>query len=106
MEIDHGDEPDLTMLGRRGAREVLVSAQTALELARRVHSDYYGANELVANEPLTVSELGNNWIVRGAKRAGRFESGHVPDGPLVMKISKTDAQILSYRFEIEFGCGR
>lgn len=99
MLSDDEDEPDMIMRSR--SRGELISADTAVDLARRVHSDYYGVEDLNANEPLTVSEKGNFWIVRGSKKMIPFEAGRVPAGPFVMKISKFDARILSYVEEMK-----
>jgi len=96
------EEPDLTMISRRGSGEKLMTAETALEIARRVHARTYGAVDLSANEPLKIAQSGNNWIVRGSKRVPPLEAGQTLDGPLAMTISQFDGQILSYRFELRF----
>jgi len=97
-----GDEPDYTMLSRRWNGVKLITAEIAIELARRVHASEYGADDLAANEPLSVTESGNAWLVSGSKAGPQLTRGQpidvsrIDDFPFGMKISKFDGQILSY----------
>jgi len=99
---ESSDEPDLTMISRRGSGVKLITAETALEIARRVHSGAYAATEFAANEPLSITQSGRNWLVRGPKRVPPVEANQTLDGPLAMKISQFDGQIRSYLFELRF----
>jgi hypothetical protein len=101
MQMTDKDGPDYTMLSRRWSGETLVTIETALELARSVHRSVYGADDLSANEPLTAKEDEDNWVVQGSKKLQELKAGEPLDGPMVMKISKYDAQILSYMFGIK-----
>jgi hypothetical protein len=101
MKTKNQEGPDYTMLSRRWSGETLITTETALELARSVHRNLYGADDLSANEPLTATEDGDNWIVRGSKKMKELRANEPLDGPMIMKISKYDAQILSYMFGIK-----
>lgn len=99
--IDESDnEPDISMISLRGGGTRLITAETALEMARRIHTSTYGADDLAANEPLTITSRGDNWLVRGSKRAPPFPANPVPDGPFTIKISQFDGRILSYLFDL------
>ena len=90
------------MLSRRWNGVELITQETALYLARRVHADTYGATDLAANEPLEIVEDGRVWVVTGAKPGPRItvdqplDVSRIEDFPFAMKISKFDGQILSY----------
>ncbi len=90
------------MLSRRWSGVELITAEIALEIARRVHAHTYGAADLAANEPLIITEEGHNWVVAGAKPGPRIvpdqplDLSRVEDFPFGMKISKFDGRILSY----------
>ncbi len=105
MKATNQQVPDYTMLSRRWGGEFLVNMGTALELARSVHRNLHGADDLSENEPLTATEDGDNWIVRGSKQIKELRPNEPLDGPMIMKISKYDAQILSYMFGIKSGAG-
>ena len=106
MENNSDDRPDYTMLSRRWRGDTLITSDIALEIARRVHVNVYGQEDLSANEPLSATETGNNWIVRGSKPIRPVRPDQPLDGPLVMKISKFDGQILTYMFAISFESNR
>jgi hypothetical protein len=76
--------------------EVTLSREIAVEIARLVHKSAEGPESLDANEPLTVLEDDDSWIVNGTE-SGKFDRT-IPGlvGPFRMQISKFDAQILSY----------
>ncbi len=58
---------DVSMIGFTALRVQLVSATTALALIKMVITDYYGENELAAQEPLKVEDGGNVWNVSGSR---------------------------------------
>jgi len=103
MNSTNEDDPDYTMMSRRWSGEILITSDTAIEIARRVHLNHYGQADLSANEPLSVSEKGSHWLVIGAKKIKEIRPNETLDGPLVMKISKFDGQILSYFFALASG---
>lgn len=88
--------PDFSMSSRRMNGVKLVSRETALQIARLIHSSVEGAKSLAENEPLSVAESVDEWVVSGS-RSGSY-NGTIPGliGPLMMRISQYDAQILSY----------
>jgi hypothetical protein len=55
-----------------------------------VIADYYGADELAAQEPLEVEDGGNVWKVTGSRIRKRYDSG-----PIEACVSKLDAAIVS-----------
>ena len=69
-------------------------------------NDELGAIELERNEPLTAEEDGDTWIVTGSE-SDEFNAQHPPasgwTGPLQMRISQFDGQILSYVFTFDWG---
>ena len=82
-------------------RESLISANTAMEIARLVTLDRFGQKEVDRNMPMTVRADEDTWIISGASANGVNEN-NPPDpswpGPLRMVISSLDGQILSYTF--------
>jgi hypothetical protein len=89
-------QPDFSMLSRRWNGVTLISGEIAVDIARLVHKSAEGLESLDANEPLAVLEDNDSWIVSGAE-SEKFDKT-VPGlvGPLRIRISKFDAQILSY----------
>jgi hypothetical protein len=91
---------DYTMLSRRWSGVKLITAEIAVEFVRLVHRQTYGQSDLEANEPLNVSLDNDAWLVLGSKHVP-YSSGAVAlDGPLEMRISQYDGQILSYLFRV------
>ena len=89
------------MLSRRWSGEILITEEIAVELARNVHRNLYGADDLLSNEPLTVTEDGDEWVVQGSKELKPLRADEILEGPMIMRISKYDAQIMSYMFAIK-----
>jgi hypothetical protein len=89
-------QPDFSIVSRRLNGVKLVTQEIALQLARLVHGFVEGAESLAANEPLLITEAGDDWVITGS-RTGSYD-GTLPGlvGPLSMRISQYDAQILSY----------
>ena len=79
----------------------LISENIALQLARLVTAERYGQIEVDRNEPLHATSDGDAWLVRGSQSED-FNAEHPPrpdwHGPLRMRISQFDAQILDYAF--------
>lgn len=94
---------------RRASGVKLISAQTAIELARQVVHDELGPTEVERNEPLNAVEDGDAWVVVGNELV-EFNTEHPPVsgwiGPLWMRISQFDGQILSYVFTFDWGKAR
>ena len=95
------DRQDYTMLSRRWSGEILITEEIAVELARNVHRNLYGVDDLSANEPLTVTGDGDEWIVQGSEKLKTLHADENLEGPMIMRISKYDAQIMSYMFVIK-----
>jgi len=92
------ETPDYTMLSRRWSGQTLISVDIAIQLARLVHEEQYGQSALREEEPLSVEEDGDCWVVKGAKALKYDVTTPKLDGPMEMRISKFDGQILSYAF--------
>jgi len=69
--------------------------------------DEYGQDELDRNEPLSVQEDGDSWVVEGAPGKqhtlgpDRFKGA----GPIYARIAQFDGQILDYQFLIDYDAG-
>ena len=89
------EDADYTMLSRRWNGVELITQETALYLARRVHADTYGATDLAANEPLEIVEDGRVWVVTGAKPGPRItvdqplDVSRIEDFPFAMQKSRS-----------------
>ncbi len=87
-------------LGRK-----LISADTAIQIARLVTRERYGQMEVDRNEPLKVVAAGDTWDDTGSQNES-FDAEHPRDpawgGPLRMQISQFDGQIVEYDFAIEW----
>ena len=80
----------------------LISASTAVEIARLVTLDRHGQSEVDRNTPFSVTASGDTWVVTGTHSEGPPDSQPLlPDwiGPLRMKISSFDGRIFEYRFD-------
>jgi hypothetical protein len=81
----------------------LISAKTAQEIVRMIVRDEYGQAELDRNEPLSIYDEGETWLVSGS-----FPKAADPSdpqwaswaGPIAVRISKFDAQIRDYSHTI------
>jgi len=96
MSASIPDQPDYSMLSRRWSGSKLVTSQIALEIARLVHTQAEGENDLANNAPLAAAAEGDTWIVTGSKVVRHDSSMEKLDGSLRMVISQFDAQIVSY----------
>jgi len=83
----------------------LISAETAKEIARLVTRDRYGQIEVDRNEPLNVAAAGDTWAVTGSQNE-EFDVRHPRDpgwaGPVRMRVSQSDGQILEYDFAVDW----
>ena len=106
MVADTSAHESASMWMRRASGVKLISASTAIELARRVVNDEFGAIEVARNEPMTAVEDGDTWVVVGSESA-EFNAEHPPasgwTGPLHMRVSQFDGQILGYVFTFDWG---
>lgn len=79
----------------------LISQKTAIEIARLVTLDRFGEPEVERNLPFVAVEQGDVWVVTGTNNK-EFNEKNPPfpawRGPLLMKISQYDGQILSFTF--------
>jgi hypothetical protein len=82
-------ERDVSMIVFTAAGEQLISSATALALIKMVIADYYGADELAAQEPLKVDDGGNVWKVTGSRARKRYDRG-----PVEASVSKLDGAIV------------
>ncbi len=85
------DKPDrhVSMIGFTGLGVQLVSAPTALSLIKMVIADYYGPEELAAQEPMKVDDGGAAWKVTGSRVRELYGRGAIE-----ADVSKLDAAIL------------
>lgn len=106
MATGTSDQESASMWMRRATGVKLISASTAIEIARRVINDEFGEIEVARNEPLTAVEDGDTWVVVGSESA-EFNAEHPPTpswaGPLHMRVSQFDGQILGYVFTFDWG---
>lgn len=90
--------PSMWLRHANGVR--LISAPTAVEIVRMIVKDEYGQADLERNEPLSVRDDGEAWVVLGSGP----KPSNPPDpqwaGPLEVRISKFDGQILDYFYTI------
>lgn len=86
-------ERDVSMIVFTAAGVQLVSSATALALIRMVIADYYGPEELAAQEPLKVNDGGSVWKVTGSRVPKQYDRG-----PIEASVSKLDAAIVSLTF--------
>jgi hypothetical protein len=84
------------MLSRRWSGTKLITSQIALEIARLVHKEGSAEADLELDEPLSVTEDGDAWIISGARSINYDPGSPVANGSLRMRISQFDGQILSY----------
>jgi hypothetical protein len=106
MAAGTSDQESASMWMRRVGGVKLISASKAIELARRVVNDEFGAIEVARNEPLIAVEDGDTWVVIGSE-SPEFNVAHPPTpnwaGPVHMRVSQFDGQILGYVFTFDWG---
>ena len=80
---------------------LLISAKTAEEIVRMIVRDEFGETALVQNEPLSVRDDRETWLVCGSPLK-RDPSPPQPTwaGPVQVRISKLDGQIVDYVYTI------
>lgn len=88
---------DLSMYLYRTTQQRLVSRETALEFAKMLLADRFGAEEVQLQAPLTIHEENDTWIIRGSRepdwRDGR-PIGILRHGKAEVVISQFDGRIL------------
>ena len=76
-----------------------------MDIARLVVKDQFGQLEIDRNEPLKFVTDGDAWLITGSN-SQEFNAKNQPDppwsGPLRMRISRFDGQILSYVFDLDW----
>ena len=77
----------------------LITSDTAIEIVRRVVRDRYGQEEVDRDEPLTVKDDSDTWLVRGTISPSVAGSRQAWMGPIHGRIAKFDGQILGFIFE-------
>jgi hypothetical protein len=77
----------------------LITSDTAIEIIRRVVCDRFGQDEVNRNEPLTVKDDGDTWLVRGTVSPSATGSRKAWMGPIRGRVAKFDGQILGFIFE-------
>jgi hypothetical protein len=79
----------------RANKVEFITSETAIEIVRRVIRDRYGQDEVNRNEPLTVQDDGDTWLVGGTTSSS---AGSKPAwmGPIKARLAKFDGQILGF----------
>ncbi len=98
---------DLTpsMWLRRANGANLISAKSAEAIVRMILADEAGQAEVERNEPLSVRDEGEAWLVSGSPPdPARAPDPKTPNwaGPVQARIAKFDGRILDYSFTIIF----
>jgi NTF2 fold immunity protein of polymorphic toxin system component len=96
MSNDASRTSDYSMLSRRWNGDKLISSEIAVEIARLVRKKQLGQAAQQRDEPLSAQDDGDTWVVVGANPENHDPANLALDGPLRMRISKFDGQILSY----------
>ena len=93
---------DLTMYLYKTLGETLVSRETATEFARLLIKDRFGVDELLRQEPLTVADHEQTWLITGSGTSlygDGLPEGTLRRGRAVVEISKADGQIFQFAVE-------
>ncbi len=80
----------------------LVARETALEVAKLLLRDNYGQAELDSQLPLTITDGGDCWMIRGCKRRNMraaTPANDVREADFVITITKSDCRVLKLAFE-------
>jgi NTF2 fold immunity protein len=98
--IDHdGSGVDLSMYLYGVLQQKLVTRDTALAFACALLKDKFGAEELALQEPITISEDGDTWVVSGSRQPNWDDgrpSGAMRRGKAEVVISQFDGRILKF----------
>ncbi len=104
MTTSDSDQSASSMWLHRSLGTKLISADIAEEIARLVTRGRYGQMEVDRNEPLNVVGAGDAWVITGSQNED-FDAQHPREpawgGPVRMKISQFDGQILEYDFAVD-----
>lgn len=84
--------------------EIVPRPEIALEIAKAVTKGQYGQEEVAKQEPFSVTEEADRWVVKGTRvpiRKRPNEDGSVtigPDqhGPVTVEISKRTGEVLFF----------
>ena len=97
-EVDARYHPEGMWLWRANKIDFITS-ETAVEIVRRVVCNRYGQDEVNRNEPLTVKDDGDTWLVRGTAAPSAAGSATPWKGPIKARLAKFDGQILGFIYE-------
>ena len=79
-------------------REPLITEELALEIAKLVFIEEFGREEFELQQPLTVQDEGDTWVVEGSREydenAPRMHY-QLLDGKVLIEISKENGAILA-----------
>ena len=95
MEIRKRDAAVLSLDGQ-SPPELLGAAATAQHIAAVLADSAGDPDEAVRQQPFTVTDRGETWIVRGSGNADRAVEG---PGPFYLEVQKRDARVLDMHFE-------
>ena len=97
MSGHDGEGVDLSMYLYRTLQERLVTRGTALEFAKLLISDRFGAEEVNQQSPFAIHDEGDAWVIQGSGRPnwndGR-DPGALRHGKIEIAISQFDGRIL------------
>ena len=80
----------------RANKVEFITSETAIEIVRRVIRDRNGQDEVDRNEPLTVQDDCDTWLVCGTATSSATSSAPAWMGPIKARIAKFDGQILGF----------
>lgn len=95
MYSKHPPHPSIKLFAASGRD--LISREIALALSRMLISKSYGKDQLQVQEPLTVSDSGEKWIVVGSKAYDEpLTDGTLNEGPIEIEILKSDCRVIKF----------
>ena len=100
MNAGGENEVHVSMLTYRGFGQKLISQTTAVELARMILNDVFGASELKRQLPLSAKDADGYWIVSGSPPKPTGIASNITEeyGPLELQVSQYDSCILKLTF--------
>ena len=84
------------MLLQGFAHPDLISREIALVLAEMVFKRVYGEDDFKMQQPLTISDDDDRWMIVGNRRSEEpsTQTGNLLDGPVEMIVLKRNGQIV------------
>ena len=86
------------MILRGFNREPLITAAVALEIAKLVFIREFGSEEFERQQPLTVQDEGDSWVIQGSREYDEDaprEHSQLVDGRALIEIAKDNGAILA-----------